>query len=433
MNNLADLCRLCTNPQFLDEISFNINDMNIKQKLIDCCRWNNFEEMDNEDLPQNVCTACTEKLEQCWSFSESVADAQHSLLKIIEELKTEPENLMENDPIEIDIDFQHIDLKDDGIVDRRFFETIPNDQNSDILPFEPTEQPADPIGINKSKTQNSKRKMAQTKAQNKKKQTSKIQTAEPIPLDGSQNIIQTRGRKRRETKLLVTPATRKKPKSTKISEKTKKKTEEFEEFINSSETFELDNDNDGISDDLNVVRNENTESELLNESNANPSESNGTTDIENEVTLAIPDNEKGMKNTRKVSEKKKKPKINGQMKTAVTDSEKRQQFSISIPRFPDEVFLKLLKPEHLNDDGSIKPEQIVELELDNWMMLQHQCYICGACLGTYYKLKSHFMTEHPGDKMKNLCSLCTDKKVTLNRQPSLYRHTTYHLPHLKHW
>lgn len=78
-------CRLCAETRPLEKMSdINNPELNIEQKLIDCCRWNHFKELNtNGNLPEHICIVCLEKLEQCWLFSELVASAQYKLIEIL--------------------------------------------------------------------------------------------------------------------------------------------------------------------------------------------------------------------------------------------------------------------------------------------------------------------------------------------------------------
>lgn len=75
-------CRLCAELKTEDELNTTINDtrLNIREKLIICCQWNNYS--NNSHIPENVCYSCIEKLEKCWLFNESVAFAQTKLQEI---------------------------------------------------------------------------------------------------------------------------------------------------------------------------------------------------------------------------------------------------------------------------------------------------------------------------------------------------------------
>lgn len=100
---------------------------------------------------------------------------------------------------------------------------------------------------------------------------------------------------------------------------------------------------------------------------------------------------------------------------------------------PSDSFLTLIQNEDRNDDGTIRPERILQLELGSWLMLQYQCYVCGTCLGDYYKLRQHLLEEHPQDPFRLLCSFCK-KPRTLKRKQAMIDHTkVFHFPHLKYW
>lgn len=75
-------CRLCAESKSEIELSTTINDskLNIKEKLVICCQWNNYQ--NNNHLPDGVCVSCCEKLEKCWLFNESVSLAQAKLQEI---------------------------------------------------------------------------------------------------------------------------------------------------------------------------------------------------------------------------------------------------------------------------------------------------------------------------------------------------------------
>lgn len=74
-------CRLCAIEKYPGELLYNIDDeiANIKQKLIDCCRWNEIGDDDQVGIPQMICKDCYEHLERCWSFVESVSLAQQKI------------------------------------------------------------------------------------------------------------------------------------------------------------------------------------------------------------------------------------------------------------------------------------------------------------------------------------------------------------------
>lgn len=80
---MTTFCRLCAELKTDDELNTTtINDpkLNIKEKLVICCQWNNYVNYTN--LPETICYSCTEKLEKSWLFNESVAFAQIKLQEI---------------------------------------------------------------------------------------------------------------------------------------------------------------------------------------------------------------------------------------------------------------------------------------------------------------------------------------------------------------
>lgn len=84
-------CRLCAELKTnSDELNINISDstIQIQEKLIACCQWNNYQHDSN--LPDAICYSCYEKLEKSWLFSESVAFAQTKLLEIFHEIEIAP-------------------------------------------------------------------------------------------------------------------------------------------------------------------------------------------------------------------------------------------------------------------------------------------------------------------------------------------------------
>lgn len=77
-------CRLCAQEKRLDDIECTIKEqrINVRQMLLDCCRWSKFEGVEYENLPKIVCKACFVRLKQSWSFANSVASAQQFLLDV---------------------------------------------------------------------------------------------------------------------------------------------------------------------------------------------------------------------------------------------------------------------------------------------------------------------------------------------------------------
>lgn len=88
---MENVCRLCAKEKPLKKLIHNIHDrkLNIEQKLNDCCRWNSLITFEYDELPKKFCKTCFNKLENSWNFAVSVAEAQHQLLKQIDEVKSD--------------------------------------------------------------------------------------------------------------------------------------------------------------------------------------------------------------------------------------------------------------------------------------------------------------------------------------------------------
>lgn len=79
---MSIFCRLCAESKDLSDIVTSINDpeRSIERKLIACCQWN--PQNTDFELPQDVCSSCFERLENSWSFLQSVQTAQRQIQKI---------------------------------------------------------------------------------------------------------------------------------------------------------------------------------------------------------------------------------------------------------------------------------------------------------------------------------------------------------------
>lgn len=86
---IKSMCRLCGELKSSSRIKCKINDsnLNIQQKLIDCCRWRLFQ--DYKNLPEHICNSCFKLLEASWSFAEIIAQTQQKLLENLTNLKKE--------------------------------------------------------------------------------------------------------------------------------------------------------------------------------------------------------------------------------------------------------------------------------------------------------------------------------------------------------
>lgn len=83
---MNSMCRLCAEILPIENMICTIKDqtLNIRQKLIDCCRWDELHEDQNDHYPRSICKSCYEKLEQCWNFTQSVAQAQFKIYEYFE-------------------------------------------------------------------------------------------------------------------------------------------------------------------------------------------------------------------------------------------------------------------------------------------------------------------------------------------------------------
>lgn len=113
---MKNVCRLCAKEKISQQLLYNIDDnhLDIKQKLIACCRWNSFTA--NGRMPKMICSVCWKSLEQSYTFAESVALAQQQLYaqfideKVTTGLHQPPNDLsvptdtptLKNEPIELD-------------------------------------------------------------------------------------------------------------------------------------------------------------------------------------------------------------------------------------------------------------------------------------------------------------------------------------------
>lgn len=98
-------------------------------------------------------------------------------------------------------------------------------------------------------------------------------------------------------------------------------------------------------------------------------------------------------------------------------------------------FPKMLKLYDRNADGSVNSDTVQRLGLVNWMVLQHQCWICSTCFCSNYELKAHFTSEHSNTDLRYICSICKSKvRSSYVRRAHLHRHIArQHFPHLKYW
>lgn len=291
---MAGLCRLCAESRSLEKM-YEINDtnLNIEQKLVDCCRWTYIKELNADmNLPQQICIVCIEKLEQCWSFAESVANAQYKLIEFIDST-----NL---------VSFDLLNSVDENI--QKFDDQTMNDYNYN------------------GNTEDSQINSMQ------------YQANECVAASGEFDLV---GK-------AVT----------------------------------------------NIQRNKNhvnNEFDVASSSQANIDGNDGDQNAEDEKSFH-PSN--FVKN-----------------------------------------FLRLVDSDDRNVDGTIKTDAIQRLRLVNWMVLQHQCWVCYVCFCSNYELKTHVISEHSKDDLRYMCSMCKQKNSrTYRRSSTLHKHIIRkHLAHLKYW
>lgn len=96
---MATYCRLCAEEKSDDDLCASINDLKsgILEKLSACCQWNSYAV--NPELPDRVCSMCSEKLEKCWIFSECVSSAQIKLQQLFDDGELTINNETEEDLI----------------------------------------------------------------------------------------------------------------------------------------------------------------------------------------------------------------------------------------------------------------------------------------------------------------------------------------------
>lgn len=352
------LCRLCVEVRLPEQFIGKITDpnLNILQKLIACCRWNYFEGQNNEILPQNVCTSCYQKLNECWEFAEGVAIAQNLLLTKFKCIASEPLDNSKNGALECDT-MQYADVV--------AFDTgkILNFESEEKHDFEEIFNWID----NWNRDDNG---IAQKEPEimNAFKESQTLDTHE---------LFET-------TEIPEMPETLIKEKNHFFAQRQQSTVELYDHDQNQ-----------------NICT-------LKEPKPNNIQKPNNETNSDN-----LPLQNKHVNNTNEP-----KPSIARWLTYTI----------------PDNNFLKLLRIEDCNEDGTVKPERISELKLDNWMIMQYQCWVCNANLSNRHSLRLHVSSEHPHEKMRNKCFLCTTTKRSYKRPSILVKHIMeYHLPHLKHW
>lgn len=100
--------------------------------------------------------------------------------------------------------------------------------------------------------------------------------------------------------------------------------------------------------------------------------------------------------------------------------------------FNERNFLEAVTKDDRNSDGTVKPEAIQRLGLENWAIVQYRCYLCQKRLLDRYEWRNHMKIEHPGYQIRHLCNICNIKSYTV-RAPLLRHVMNKHRQYLKHW
>lgn len=112
---MFSICRLCANCK--DEIELTTQITELDSKLALCCGWYPTE---NEiQMPRKACDNCVDELGKCWSFAQSVRDAELKLNKLLMEQNestiinaTEYSELLEENTIKVDSGICAVEIKE---------------------------------------------------------------------------------------------------------------------------------------------------------------------------------------------------------------------------------------------------------------------------------------------------------------------------------
>lgn len=94
-------------------------------------------------------------------------------------------------------------------------------------------------------------------------------------------------------------------------------------------------------------------------------------------------------------------------------------------------FLELLSECDKNADGTVNPDKLSLLNLDNWSIVQSKCFVCSGTYSNERSLITHFQQYHPNETLKYLCTICNS---LFAKKRGLFRHVTnMHRPYLQFW
>lgn len=395
---MDNYCRLCAEVRMSHEFIGKITDagLNMLPKLFDCCRWNRFEGQDHGIFPQNVCVTCFQKLNQCWEFAESVAFAQNSLHEKIKSIESPNYDNCKDSILDCDFGPEIMQYADEMAFSGNPCNSEENYDSAEILNW-----------------------IHEWDRSEKESMTEALEAS--ITLEASK-VLETPRRPEIPEKELEIPV--------QILELPQKMLEIPEKTVDTSLQLRRFRRKPNSAEPNDFNHNE----------NGKENENGNEKEKENECTVDEPK----QKNERKLNKESNSENIPAQ--NELSNEKNEQQISNqkndqkrSIARWltytiPDENFLKQLRNEDRNEDGTVRPERIAELKLSDWMIMQYQCYICNVRLSSLHTLRSHVTSEHPKEHMRNKCFLCTSTKRTYLRPSILIKHIMeHHLPHLKHW
>lgn len=110
------------------------------------------------------------------------------------------------------------------------------------------------------------------------------------------------------------------------------------------------------------------------------------------------------------------------------------QRNVENPILRDKVdinFLECLSEDDKKANGTINPEKVLILNLDDWSAIKWRCYICKGMLESHPQFNAHFEQNHLSNTLRYLCPFC---ETSLSKNRSFMRHIIReHRPYLQHW
>lgn len=93
----------------------------------------------------------------------------------------------------------------------------------------------------------------------------------------------------------------------------------------------------------------------------------------------------------------------------------------------------MLSHGDVNENGTVKKEKIMQLNLCDWTAVKHRCYQCNGDFNSHSDLWTHFVTTHSNEKLKFICPICPDDMVFLSGRYYRNHIAKSHYPHLTYW